>query len=69
MAKYHTLLANYDGQWCIEFGAYDRVDVVNEAMTYTDNNILTKIITTSPEQKAINTAVDDLNIQESDNVG
>lgn len=64
--KYHTLLVRDDksAPWCIHFGDYDRetVDSEREDMRDHDHRAMNlKIITTAPEQAAIDAAVARLN--------
>lgn len=63
--KYHTLLARNAGRWCIEFGAYDRGDVVAELEYTADGGMYLKrdlkIITTGDRQADIDAKVAELN--------
>lgn len=63
--KYHTLLALIDGRWGIQFGAYERGDVMAERAAYIENGEAKakelKVITTGDTQTEINAAVAKLN--------
>lgn len=60
MKQYHTLLIKYDNQWFIEFGDYDRESVEEEAEEYRGEQ---KIITTSENQKEIDSVVNSMNTE------
>ncbi|AGC35516.1 hypothetical protein RHEph01_gp005 [Rhizobium phage RHEph01] len=63
--KYYTLVALVDGRWGIQFGAYERGDVVAERAAYIENGEAKarelKIITTGDKVEEINAAVAKLN--------
>lgn len=70
--KYYTLLSkgnepHHNGVWCVEFGSFDRADVVSEMeegkerAAREQERISWKIITTGPMQADINAKVAELN--------
>lgn len=65
--KYHTLLTRFEGRWGIEFGAYDRSDVVAEMECIHDGGMYLKrdmkIVTTGDAQADIEARVAELNAE------
>lgn len=63
--KYHTLLTRMEGVWAIEFGSYDRADVVAELEAIHDGGMYLKrdmkIVTTGDAQADIEAKVAELN--------
>ncbi len=63
--KYHTLVALIDGRWGVQFGAYERGDVVAERAAYIENHEAKakelKIITTGDTSQDVLAAVAKLN--------
>lgn len=62
---YYTLLQRVDGKWQIEFGAYDRKDVIAERDYYRGYYAKAKdlkIITSGDTQSEIQSEVDKVNV-------
>ena len=59
---YYILAFKYPGQgYAVDFGAYDKEDVIEEQKTYYNYKGCTKVITTIDDQRTIDSAINKLN--------
>lgn len=53
---YYSLAVKYEDGWCLEFGSYDREDVMDERKEYFNYTKRTRVLKTADNQAAIDKA-------------